>query len=175
MTAENGTTPEAVSEPAGRWRRPATVLRTVSERLARRRVQEPVRLTYEPISRVHERHMTAPSLFEAPHELRRRIDELARTGALDEGNGHVFDATIRSWVEQWCDQIQDEYDDQLVELRLREAEVEAEAERREYLADLADRRLEEADDRLRRLQSEFQTTRRPAPPRNDPRRPNGEA
>jgi len=163
MTAESETNAGAETRLAGLWRRPATVLRNISERVARRRTSEPPRLTYEPISRRHERHTIAPPLFEAPHELRRRVDELARTGALDEGNGHVFDATIRSWVEQWCDQIQDEYDDQLIELRLREAEAEAECERREYLADLADRQLQEADERLQRLRSEFQTTERPAP------------
>jgi hypothetical protein len=160
MTAQSGTDTGAAPRPAGLWRRPATVLRKIADRVVRRRTAEPPRLTYEPIARVHERHILAPSLFEAPHELRRRIDELARAGALDEGNGHVFDATIRSWVEQWCDQIQDEYDDQQVELRLRQAEAEAECERRDYLAELAERQLNEADERLQRLRADVETDRR---------------
>ncbi|WP_127504177.1 hypothetical protein [Actinoplanes solisilvae] len=156
------------TDPEGRppRRGPVAMFRHFTEWMLRRPA-EPARLAFQPMERVGDRYTIAPTLYEAPHELRRRIDDLAGAGALDEGNGHVFNATIRSWVEQWCDQIEDEYDEQAVELRLRLAEAEADIERRTYLAELADRQLEEADQRLRRLRDEFRTGR-PASPARTP-------
>jgi hypothetical protein len=162
MSAEPG----ADVEPPPRWRRPATVLRHMVEFVVRRRAGEPPLLTFSPVGGHYERHTLAPEVFDAPPVRRRPIDELARAGALDEGNGNVCDDLIDFWVEQWCDEVQDEYDDRLIELLLRVAEAEAEVRRREYLVDRSEARLREAEARLHELNREFQTPEPPAVPKS---------
>jgi hypothetical protein len=160
----------ARAEPPPSWKRPARVLRHMVEFVVRRRAADPPRLTFSPIGGHYERHTLAPDVFDAPHVLRRRIDELARGGALDEANGNVCDDQITLWTEQWVDEVQDEYDDRLIELRLREAEAEAEVRRREYLIERSEARLREAEARFDELSRELDNPEPPKAPRRQHRR-----
>jgi hypothetical protein len=166
MSAE--TEPDQPGSPPPGWRRPARVLRHMAEFVVRRRTGDPPRLTFSPIGGHHQRHTMAPEMYDAPHVLRQLIDDLARSGALDEGNGNVCDDLINLWVEQWCDEVQDEYDDRLIELRLRVAEAEAEVRRREYLVERAEAELRRSETRYDGLNREFQT---PDPPAGTQSRP----
>ncbi|MEV4349477.1 hypothetical protein AB0J83_33880 [Actinoplanes sp. NPDC049596] len=165
MSAEPESEPAPPVAPPDGWRRPARVLRHMAEYVIRRRTGDPPRLVFNPVGGHHERHTMAPEMYDAPHVLRQRIDDLARSGALDEGNGNVCDDLINLWVEQWCDEVQDEYDDRLIELRLRVAEAEAEVRRRDYLVERAEAELRRSETRYDQLNREFQMPDPPAVPR----------
>jgi thiamine biosynthesis lipoprotein ApbE len=98
-----------------------------------------------------------PSSARAPEELRRRVDELARSGALDQGSGHVFDPTIDAWVQEWSHRIEAEHDARQSVLEQWEAHARAEAERLEQLAAQARQRLAETEQRLARLLNDRET------------------
>jgi hypothetical protein len=93
----------------------------------------------------------APSVEEAAAVLRKRVDELARNGALDEGSGSFFDAMIASWVEQWHNDIDHEHEARQSELHLEQARLKAELERRRAYEDAAKRHLEELNAEIEAL------------------------
>jgi hypothetical protein len=100
----------------------------------------------------------APSVEEASHVLRQRIDDLARSGAIDEGSGSFFDVMIASWVEQWHNDIDNEHEARQSELQLEEARITAELARRRVYEASAQRQLEELNAEITALQ---------LPPRRD--------
>lgn len=120
MTASTGRTPA--------WRHPAGLARLL---LSRGSGQSGPAVAADDVGKNAEGYLdkVAPTFREKFGELRGRADELARSGAVDEGNGNVFDGTIRSWVDQWGAQVDEEHDARQQRLRLRLAEAEAYAAR----------------------------------------------
>ena len=105
----------------------------------------------------------APPIEDAPDRLRARVDELAAAGALDEGNGAIFDPMINSWVQQWHNNVDAEYDARRSLLELSRAEAVADLSRRRARVEWAQIELEEAERRVRELTDAPE----PPPPRAD--------
>jgi hypothetical protein len=93
----------------------------------------------------------APEPRDASDVLRARVDELAGADALDEGSAHVFDATVDAWATEWTNRNLAEHLARQSILQQREYRARAEAARLSTLAELAARRLGEAEQRLRWL------------------------
>jgi hypothetical protein len=136
------------------WRRPGALIRRWLYTVRRSRAERTVDYDFAEMSINAYVGTIAPDLAEAPDKLRRRVTEMARAEALDEGSGHVFDATIDSWVEQWCNRIDAEHHARQSVLQQREEIAAAHIERNRQLVQWVERQLAEVDQEIDRLEAE---------------------
>lgn len=150
---------------AGRGSRPPLIRRLVDRvTFASEEADEPPMLT-----RMRRGNLPslAPEVGSAVSAVRTQMGQLARKGALDEGNGGVMDVAIDAWVEQWHNDIDNEHDARQSELQLLETEAAAELERRRTLLGVMRADFDAVNEEIALLTT---VADRPGPPRRRVRR-----
>jgi len=87
----------------------------------------------------------APPIHQAEQILADHARQIDESGALDEGGGHLFDEAIKSWVVQWGEGFDAEYESHLRQLILRQRRTELEISHHERRLDDLEREIREID------------------------------
>lgn len=88
--------------PSRRWQGPAGLVEELARRIFGPTDRPASGYEYARMSEAGYHRTMAPEPQSAPAEVVRMSAELAK--AVDEGNGHLLDAMVRAWGEQWCDE-----------------------------------------------------------------------